>query len=66
MFYNFLIMPRGNIARIETHGREWSVRRCESGERERERERSGETSVSVWRTQDLLCVCCSICVSLSP
>ncbi len=28
--------------------------------------RPGETSVSARRTQDLLCVCCSICVSLSP
>ncbi len=26
----------------------------------------GETSVSARRTQDLLCACCSICVSLSP
>ncbi len=28
--------------------------------------RPGETSVSARRTQDLLCVCCSICVSPSP
>ncbi len=28
--------------------------------------RPGETSVSARRTQDLLCACCSICVSLSP
>ncbi len=28
--------------------------------------RPGETSVSARRTQDLLCVCFSICVSLSP
>ncbi len=28
--------------------------------------RPGETSVSARRTQDLLSVCCSICVSLSP
>ncbi len=28
--------------------------------------RPGETSVSAQRTQDLLCACCSICVSLSP
>ncbi len=53
------------------------VNMTDIGHRTRERERAdpshiynssrpGETLVSARRTQDLLCACCSICVSLSP